>query len=510
MSEEKAVQMSRILCEPDRKYNQAEDNHLAASIKYRKEQGQNPLIIAISLQPIHDNPNYDYKVNDGRRRYFGLQKNGYTELRLGIDAVVIEGDFEVNTYVANQRTDLSLAEEITKLTAMRERYVTLDSLAAAIGHTPTWVARRLNLLNLSALWKKAMAEKIFGYMNVAHYESIATFPPEIQDQIFDYARGVEGRDLKTMSIRKFTELLYEKFATLLNSLPWKEEGCGKCPACRERKNNGFLFTSLMPEPRCMNREYLERKRQEYVAGLAAKEPEAVLVSQIYQAKGEDADANNPLAENTVLGPGDWRPAENPGDGIPAIIADGPQAGTKTYIQRPKAAAEAKPLKTKNLAERKKAKNKQRKRKAVETFIAHLKEMNYEVPERNVIFALIACKGVDSVCGSHYDPTQKENSNCTGLPAKLISYEAMLTNNELDKLLWRQLLKNIINELEYGQNGPEEVKWAEAELISSLIRYDLDKALEEATKALPDPKSWEALEKAERKASENKVPEAQAA
>lgn len=159
MNEVKTVPMSRIKCTPDRKYNQAEDNHLAASIRYRISQKENPLIIAISLQPVQNDPNFDYEVNDGRRRYFGLQKNGVTELRLGIDAVVVNGDFEVNTYVANQRTELSLAEEITKLSSMRERYVTLDSLAAAIGHTPTWVARRLNLLNLSALWKKQWRKK---------------------------------------------------------------------------------------------------------------------------------------------------------------------------------------------------------------------------------------------------------------------------------------------------------------------------------------------------------------
>lgn len=60
---------------------------------------------------------------------------------------------------------------------MRERFTTLESLAVEIGHSPTWVARRLNLLNLSELWKKAMEEKIFGYMTVSHYETIATFPP---------------------------------------------------------------------------------------------------------------------------------------------------------------------------------------------------------------------------------------------------------------------------------------------------------------------------------------------
>ena len=83
-----------------------------------------------------------------------------------------------------------------------------------------------------------MEEKIFGYMTVSHYETIATVPPEIQDNIFDYIRGVEGWDLKTASVKKFSETLYENFATLLSSLPWQEDGCGECPACKERKTAG--------------------------------------------------------------------------------------------------------------------------------------------------------------------------------------------------------------------------------------------------------------------------------
>lgn len=301
------ISIAKIKSEADRAYNKADDMHLLASIQNRIKQGLTPLIQPISLKKIDANPVYDYVVEDGRRRFKALDTAGITEIELGQDAVLIDGDSEVNAYVANQHTNLSLAEEIKKLYSMREKFKTLDAVAAEIGHSPTWVARRLNLMNLSDLWKKAMAEKVFGYMSIAHYETIATFPPTIQDEIFDYIRSVEGRDMKSLSIRKFSETLYEKFATLLSSLPWKEEGCGECPACKERKESGYLFANLIPEPRCMNREYLEKKRKEYVANLAAKEPETLLVSNNYPTKEDDKkDENDPLAENTVLGPDEWK------------------------------------------------------------------------------------------------------------------------------------------------------------------------------------------------------------
>ena len=386
---------------------------------------------------------------------------------------------------------------------MRERFTTLESLAVEIGHSPTWVARRLNLLNLSELWKKAMEEKIFGYMTVSHYETIATFPPEIQDNIFDYIRGVEGRDLKTASVKKFSETLYENFATLLSSRPWQEEGCGGCPACKERKTAGYLFANLIPEPRCMNREYLERKRKEYVATLAAEKPEAVLVSHKYQVKDEEnPQEDDPLSENEILGPGDWRETENAEEGTPAIIADGPRAGTQITIQRPKNSGNTEPKKVKTLAERKEAKSRQRKRKAIEMMIQAIKDGETSTPDRHIIYLMAACKGTRAVCGDHFDYKTKHSSNVMGLPDKIMSCASLQNKDasereKIDLFFWESICENIFTELGTGQSGQDEPKWAEAGVIASLVNYDLEKALIDATAALPDPKSWEALAKSEK-------------
>lgn len=192
------INVARIKCEADRAYNRADDMHLLTSIKNRLTQGLKPLLQPIALKKLEDDSDFDYAVDDGRRRFKALVAAGIAELELGQEAVLIDGDSEVNSYVANQHTDLSLAEEIKKLYSMREKFKTLDSLAAEIGHSPTWVARRLNLLNLSDLWKKAMMDKVFGYMTVAHYETIATFPASIQDDIFDFIRSVRARTEKSL------------------------------------------------------------------------------------------------------------------------------------------------------------------------------------------------------------------------------------------------------------------------------------------------------------------------
>ena len=195
---EMKITMNRIKCEADRAYNKADDMHLMASIKNRMGQNLKPLLQPIALKKMEGDPDFDYVVEDGRRRFLALVKLNVSELEMGQDCILIDGDSEVNAYVANQHTDLSLAEEIKKLYSMREKFTTIEALAVEIGHSPTWVARRLNLLNLSELWKKAMAEKTFGYMTVAHYETIAT---DISGTVSEIIRAIESRN--DAYLRKF-------------------------------------------------------------------------------------------------------------------------------------------------------------------------------------------------------------------------------------------------------------------------------------------------------------------
>ena len=135
-----------------------------------------------------------------------------------------------------------------------------------------------------------------------------------------------------------------------------------------------------------------------------------------------------------------------------------------------------------------------------------------VPSRTAIFLMVMCKGTKSVCGEQFDYKSKKTANVLGLPDKIMSYTSLDNKNEsesgkLDALLWKKVCENIFNELEYGQKGHEEPRWVEAALIAGLVNFDLEKALEEATKELPDPKAWEALAKAEEKAAQEDVKEA---
>ena len=109
------IQMNKVKCVADRSYNKADDMHLMASIKSRLDKGLKPLLQPIALKKLDGDPQFDYSVEDGHRRFTALTNLKLTEIELGQEAILIDGDSEINAYLANQHTNLSLAEEIKKL-----------------------------------------------------------------------------------------------------------------------------------------------------------------------------------------------------------------------------------------------------------------------------------------------------------------------------------------------------------------------------------------------------------
>ena len=187
-----------------------------------------------------------------------------------------------------------------------------------------------------------------------------------------------------------------------------------------------------------------------------------------------------MAENEVLGPGDWRETDNAEDGTPAIIADGPRTGTQITIQRPNNSENAEPKKVQTLAERKEAKNRQRKRKAIEMMIQAIKEGETATPDRHIIYLMAACKDTRAVCGDHFDYKTKQTFNFLELPDKIISFAALQNKDasesaQLDLFFWESVGENIFAELSTGQSGPDEPPGQKQELLqvwSTMIRKKL--------------------------------------
>jgi hypothetical protein len=144
-------------------------------------------------------------------------------------------------------------------------------------------------------------------------------------------------------------------------------------------------------------------------------------------------------------------------------------------------------KVSTLAERKERKHRQRQRHAIASLMEYIEAMEYEIPDRDTIFKLIACLGVNSIYSMSMD-------------GGIASYSATSEMGDLDEKVWKKLTDKILYDLKQGQSGPIEARWSEAEIISQIINFDLQKAFEAALKALPDPKAWEKLEQQEKEAA----------
>ena len=499
------VAVETIKCELDRKTTEQEIKERAESIK------NVGLIHSVKIQPVEDKT-FKYQVVAGRKSFLALTTIlNKTELVIGgksPELTIIDGDADLIAFTENhERVNLTLWEEVEKLENLRDKFKTIGDLANALGKNPQWVARRINLSNLTSEWKTIMKHNEFGSFSIGHYEVVATYPQEIQNSIANYCANYE--EVQEASIKKFEKLLQKHFSTKLVNLPWNrdgsEKGCGECKACLDRINNGFLFEN-MNDPKeviCMNHNYLQNKLNEFIIAEAEKirqqEEKIYLISNSWMLDEEDS----PFSSEEVLTSQQWCRKTKKDGGVKAFMVDGAEAGRYVYIEvyqdDSNDSEDTKPEEkhVRSLDERKALKNRQRQRKAIESLMEYIKSMDYQVPSRDDIFALIACLKVDNVFTTHYDFDKGEYTRKYDCKSGVANFEQAKAFEKLDTAVWEALSNEIVRELNYGQSGPGDTRWIEAEIISNLIAFDLAKAFEDATEALPDPKCWKKLEEQEK-------------
>ena len=499
------VKTKTIKCELDRKTTKKEISQRAESIK------SVGLIHSVKIQPIEDKI-FDYEVVAGRKSFFALTDIlKKTKLVIGGNSpelTIIDGDADLIAFAENhERVNLTLWEEVNKLESLREKFKTIGDLANSLGKNPLWIARRINLSNLTDDWKDIMKDNEFNTFSIGHYEIVATYPQEIQNSISSYCANYD--EVQNASIKKFEKLLKKRFSTKLINLPWnkdgKEQGCGTCKSCLDRINNGFLFEN-MNDPKdavCMNYSYLNQKLNEYVIEEAEvirqQEKQIYLITNQWELDEE----NNSFSQEEVLNSSEWCRKSKKDGGVRAFMIDGAEAGKYLYIEiyqnetsDSKEDIQPENKKVRSLEERKALKNRQRQRKAIESLIDYINSTDYQIPCRDDIFALTACLKVDNVFSGKYDYEKGESVYKYDCKSGITGFEKAKSLGNINTAVWEALSNEIIRELNYGQSGSCEAYWLEAEIISNLISFNLEEAFKNATEALPDPKSWKKLEEQE--------------
>lgn len=504
-SKMKTIKVNEIKCKFDRKTTEQEIKDRGESIKGIG------LIHSVKIQSLKDKK-FKYQVIAGRKSFAALtQIIGKTELLIPEEVSFIKGDAELIAFAENdERTNLSLAEQVEKLSGLSEKFG-ITELASHLSHSPQWIAARIRLKELSESWQKAMKENRFEKFVIGHYEAIAKYPQEIQNDIFSYCTSWNFN--AEISIAKFAKELEANFTFQIKNAPWNTDGsyqgCGECPACIDRLNNGFLFEEMNDSDKaiCQNRQFYFNKLNEFVAGKVEEtrkaEPEVLLISQ-----DNSYPEGFPIDEEEIYPAWAWEKTTKKQGGKKALVVNGPLTGKIIFVsiveaynnmQNEDGVQEEEPQKkVSTLAERKERKHRQRHRHAISSLMDYIKVMEYEIPDRDTMFRLIACLGVNSIFSYSWDEEHHETG--TG---GIVAYDTVPEHSELDRAVWKKLITNIISDLKQGQSGSVEAHWLEAEIISRIIAFDLVQAFNVALEALPNPKAWQELERQEQLLAEAK-------
>lgn len=270
-----------------------------------------------------------YRIVAGRRRYAAAKAAGWE----AVPAIILEiGDARAQAITVSENTHrkqftpLEEAEAIKKLADLGR---SIQDIAADLAMPPYAVARRAKLIDLIPAWQKRANDT-----PVAVLEIVARYSPERQKELARLFQDWDHVGVKELQ-RKLSETEIR-----LSIAPWKQDdaglvpevgSCAECPKLSSRQP--LLFhddaTKAFAEALCLDRQCWDRKLAAHiaqrVAALKATHKDLVLISTEYGCKVAGA-----------LGRYDYAMAHKGGteDTRPALIVDGPRAGSLTRILAP--------------------------------------------------------------------------------------------------------------------------------------------------------------------------------
>ena len=292
---------------------------------------------------------HKYEIVAGRRRYWACLAAGIQNInciRLNEDENKLADVIEVTENLHRiQLTPMQEAEAIQKLRDLKHSD---ESIAADLGMTRQFVARRAKLLNLSPEWKASlMGEKLKGsyvdsalveHWPVACLELVARYSHERQKDIFEiFAQDYDIPDIDSLK-RSLSHYEHK-----LLGAPWKLDDeslhpkAGACCNCPKRSGaQPLLFDDSSSakkgnrndsclDPICW-KEKLDRHTEIALAKIKTEHPDAIAVSSEVCYTNERGKRG--LAKQ------DYEAVSKKIKGAKlAVFVDGPQVGKTLWIMQ---------------------------------------------------------------------------------------------------------------------------------------------------------------------------------
>ena len=504
--------------------------HPANPRTFRKKDKDDPALAELAasikavglLEPILLRPAGEgFQLLAGERRWRAAKLAGFTT----IPAIVREMDdrqaLEVLVTENLQRESLQPIEEARAIRALIEGAGwNAADVADRLGKSPAWVAQRARLTELSQLWQDAIADpdSPVSRWPVSHLLLVAKLEPPSQDELAEMTGWVSGEE--PVPERPAVAFMVAERLRTLKLAPWKlgDEAlypeAGACTSCRKRTScHPDLFDEDSPkEPgkdeKCMDKTCWDEKVRRFLtareAALRAEHHNLVLIHN---------DGGRHFGNDGALEPYQYQSAKrNDPEARPALIVDGKGTGTLRWIrpdtpapasrnERPKD-AHGNPVPT-PLSERREALAKRRTVRAVEIItkaiqaIAPFPRPPHVVdPIMQLILPLAAVFGTEHKRDSSQwvmnAPGNGENhtpqSAWTTILPSLSADPAGCT-----EALWHEVCPVILRRLQYQGTATDVAKlWEDAIHACGALGINHEAAMDEATKAIPQPKAWASL------------------
>lgn len=472
------------------------------------------LLQAIVLRPHPEIPGA-YQIAAGESRWAAHKALRIASIPATIRSMTDQDLMEIALAENFLRKPLTHWQEAQAFKVYLDQGYDVKGIAAQTGRSETLIRRRALLLQLSPTWQKAVAskDKRFEKWTPLMFERIARYPEHIQDNLLKN----EFKRWAPDDMEELERALSEEMQEIKNA-PWKADdatlvpAAGSCNACPKRTGaQADLFGDVDGQAkagdRCLDGACWAGKMKAHLALQVTTAKKDNPGKKVAQITTEQWSNHTPKG---VQKPDDYQLAKKDDPKAqPAVVVEGEGLGKTVYI-KPRERGNHRPV---NIGKTTKdgepqGKSMKEKRAALEkrrNVLAFGKLV--ELIEKGERIRRLPASEVLLLAAAFGTEHNAENTWYTGKadPWKTKEKLERFTQVELVGALWKEVAGVIIQRIQHGA-AVREIKAREvneASAVCSLLGLSWPAIKADADAEIPEPKSWAAAGKVEKKADGKK-------
>lgn len=298
----------------------------------------------ILVRPVDSGNGATHQIVFGERRWRACKLVKRTEIEAMIRELTDREANQMTTIENLQREDLTPIEESNGVQTLLNTGLEVEIIADKLGKSVRWVQRRARLRNLTAKWKKAIADPddLRYFWSPSHLELIVRFDKKIQDELADELAGYSY----VMSLKDVKNRI-DSFQMKLSGAPWKLDDkdvspkAGACSACKKRSSRQLVLFDEDEQvsdknDRCLDKncwvDKMERMLELKRKKMTRQYDNFVLVDRSSWKYADPVPKESQLRKDAVELSRSDEAKKSDNGAVPALIVNGPGAGTMMWVK----------------------------------------------------------------------------------------------------------------------------------------------------------------------------------